>query len=48
MRDAVGERSDPGAQAFLSQIETGKRDGTIDTLRRIAAALRVSLDELAG
>lgn len=36
------------AQAFLSQIETGKRDGTIDTLRRIAAALRVSLDDLAG
>jgi len=36
------------AQAFLSQIETGKRDGTIDTLRRIAAALGVSLDELAG
>ncbi len=35
-------------QAFLSQIETGKRDGTIDTLRRIAAALRVSLDDLAG
>lgn len=36
------------AQAFLSQIETGKRDGTIDTLRRIAAALGVSLDELVG
>ncbi len=36
------------AQAFLSQIETGKRDGTIDTLRRIAAALGVSLDDLAG
>lgn len=34
------------AQPFLSQIETGKRDGGIDTVKRIAAELRVSLDDL--
>ena len=36
------------APAYLSQIETGKRDGTVDTYRKLAAALRVSLDELVG
>ncbi|KMO36898.1 XRE family transcriptional regulator [Methylobacterium variabile] len=36
------------SQAFLSQIETGKRDGTIDTYRKIAAVLNVSLDDLLG
>ncbi len=35
------------AQAFLSQIETGKRDGTVDTLRKIAA-LGVTIDDLVG
>lgn len=35
-------------QGFLSQIETGKRDGTVGTLRKIAAALNVTLDDLAG
>ena len=34
------------AQGFLSQIETGKRDGTVGTLMKIAAALRVTLDDL--
>ena len=36
------------AQAFLSQIETGKRDGTVVTLRKIAAALGVTIDDLVG
>lgn len=36
------------AQPLLSQIETGKRDGTVDTLRKIAGALSVTIDDLAG
>lgn len=36
------------AQSFLSQIETGKREGTIDTLREIANALRLTIDDLVG
>lgn len=36
------------AQAFLSQIETGKRDGTVETYRKLADALGVTLDDLAG
>lgn len=32
------------AAPYLSQIETGARDGTIETYRKIAAALNVSLD----
>lgn len=34
------------AQPYLSQIETGKRDGTVETYRKIAAALSVSVDDL--
>ncbi|MCS0504310.1 helix-turn-helix domain-containing protein [Ancylobacter mangrovi] len=34
------------AQAFLSQIETGKRDGTVTTLKKIADALSVTVDDL--
>ena len=33
-------------QAYLSQIESGKRDGTVDTMKRIAEALDVTFDEL--
>ncbi|MGL4960283.1 MAG: helix-turn-helix domain-containing protein [Inquilinus sp.] len=33
--------------AHIRQIENGKRDGTVSTLRKIAAALKVSLDDLA-
>ena len=33
-------------QAYLSQIESGKRDGTVDTMKRIAEALDVTIDEL--
>ncbi|MDF1615528.1 helix-turn-helix domain-containing protein [Desulfurivibrio dismutans] len=32
--------------SYLSQIETGAREGGIDTLKRIAAILRVSIDDL--
>jgi DNA-binding Xre family transcriptional regulator len=31
---------------YLSQVETGKRDGTVDTLKKIADALRVKIDDL--
>ncbi len=34
------------AQPYLSQIETGKRDGTVETYRKIAAVLGVSVDDL--
>lgn len=32
---------------YLSQIETGQREGTISTLRAVARVLGVSLDDLA-
>lgn len=32
--------------AYLSQIESGRRDGSFDTMRRIANILNVSLDDL--
>ena len=35
------------SQSYLSQIESGEREGTFDTMRRIAEALRVTLDDLA-
>ncbi len=34
------------AQGFLSQIETGRREGTIDTLLKIAAELHLAVDDL--
>ncbi|MCF4129475.1 helix-turn-helix domain-containing protein [Methylobacterium sp. SyP6R] len=36
------------AQAFLSQIETGRREGTVETLRKLARALDLTLDDLVG
>lgn len=35
------------SRPYLSQIETGKRVGGIDTLKLIASALGVTLDDLA-
>ena len=35
------------SQPYLSQIESGEREGTFDTMHRIAEALDVSLDDLA-
>jgi transcriptional regulator with XRE-family HTH domain len=34
------------ARPYLTQVETGKRDGTVATMRRIAKALGVSIDGL--
>jgi DNA-binding XRE family transcriptional regulator len=31
---------------FVSQIETGQREGSLDTMRKIATALKISLDDL--
>jgi len=31
---------------FLSQIETGQREGSVETMRKLAEVLKVSLDEL--
>ncbi|MDB5610808.1 MAG: hypothetical protein JWP25_7708, partial [Bradyrhizobium sp.] len=31
----------------ISQIETGAREGTIETFKKIAAALRVDIDDIA-
>lgn len=31
---------------YLSQIESGKRDGSIDVMKRIANALRMTMDDL--
>jgi DNA-binding XRE family transcriptional regulator len=33
--------------AYLSQIESGSRDGSFETIKKIAAALRISVDDLA-
>lgn len=41
LADAVGI-----APAYLSQIEGGKREGSVPTLKKIAEALRVTLDDL--
>jgi len=34
------------SQPYLSEIETGKKTGSVDVLKRIAAALKVDLDDL--
>lgn len=36
------------AQGFVSQIETGKREGTVETLRKIASALSLTIDDLVA
>lgn len=35
------------AGPYISQLETGKREGTIETFKKIAAALRVDIDDIA-
>ena len=32
--------------AYLSQIETGAREGTLATLKKLSAALRVTIDDI--
>ena len=34
------------AAPYISQLETGKREGTIETFKKIAAVLRVDIDDL--
>jgi DNA-binding XRE family transcriptional regulator len=34
------------ARAYLTQIENGKREGTVATIRKLAKALRVEVDDL--
>ena len=34
--------------SYLSQLESGKRDGTVEVLSALAAGLGVALDELVG
>ena len=34
------------SQAYIAQIETGKREGRIDAYRAIASALEVTIDDL--
>ena len=34
--------------AYLSQVETGKRDGTVGTLRKIANELDIAIDDLVS
>jgi DNA-binding Xre family transcriptional regulator len=41
----LAERAGIGI-GYLSQIENGERKGTVDTLKKIAAALNVDLDDL--
>ncbi len=36
------------AQPYISQVETGRRDGTIGTLKKISKALELTLDDLVG
>jgi transcriptional regulator with XRE-family HTH domain len=43
LSDATGK-----AKGYLSEIESGKKTGTLDTLKAIAAALRVDLEDIAG
>jgi DNA-binding XRE family transcriptional regulator len=35
------------AAPYVSQIETDRREGTIETFKKLAATLRVSIDDLA-
>jgi len=44
-QEALAEQAGVSAP-YVSQIESGKRIGAVRTLRRIAAALHVPLDEL--
>jgi DNA-binding Xre family transcriptional regulator len=36
------------SSAFLSEIETGKKDGGVATLKRLAIELKVTLDDLVN
>jgi DNA-binding Xre family transcriptional regulator len=36
------------AQSYLTEIETGKKPGSLDAMIKVAAALKVSLDDLVA
>lgn len=36
------------SQPYLSEIESGKKKGSVDVLKRIATALRVELDDIVA
>ncbi|MBE2199186.1 MAG: helix-turn-helix transcriptional regulator [Anaerolinea sp.] len=36
------------SKSYLSQIESGHRSGSADVLKRIAAALQLTLDDIVG
>lgn len=36
------------SQAYITQIESGKKEGSVRTLRKLAGALSISLDDLVG
>lgn len=36
------------SQPYLSEIENGRKTGSVDVLKRIAAALRVELDDIVA
>ena len=36
------------SQAYLAQIELGKREGTVGVYKRLASALTVTIDDLVG
>lgn len=36
------------SQPYLSEIENGKKTGSVEVLKRIAAALRVDLEDIVG
>ncbi len=43
---ALAKKADGMSYTFLSNVETGKADPSLSTLRRLAAALGVSVSEL--
>jgi DNA-binding XRE family transcriptional regulator len=36
------------ARPYLTEIETGKKQGSVEVLKRIARALKLELDDIAG
>lgn len=42
---ALAEKADV-AQSYISEIETGKKEGSVATMKKLAEALRVTIDDL--
>ena len=45
--DALAERTGV-SKGYLSQIENGRKPGTLDLFRRLALVLEVTIDDLVG